>query len=232
MEPRSRAVRIPCGEVELDADLVPPRRGQGTVLFAHGSGSGRRSPRNRQVAARLHAHGFGTLLLDLLTAAEAPVDELTGSYRFNIPLLVERLRAATDWLTTQPESHGVRLGYFGASTGGAVAMIAAAEKADVVGAIVLRGARTDLGDSAAPRIRCPTLILVGGDDAPIQRVNSQTMRLLRCEKELVVIPGASHLFEEPGTLELVAERTVGWCDRHLRPAAPGAGPADATQGTP
>jgi dienelactone hydrolase len=172
------------------------------------------------VATHLTRRGLGTLLIDLLTESEARVDEFTAEYRFNIPLLTERLLAATDWLTARPELEGTRLGYFGASTGGAVAMIAAARRSEVVGAIVLRGARSDLGDSAAAHIRCPTLILVGGDDERIRRANAQTMRLLQCEKELAVIPGASHLFEEPGTLEQVARRTADWFDRHLSPSKP------------
>lgn len=217
MEPRAEAVRIPSGKVELDADLVEARAGLGTVLFAHGSGSGRRSPRNREVAGLLQAHGFGTLLLDLLSAEEAPVDELTAVFRFNIPLLTERLLAATDWFTARAKSKGTPVGYFGASTGGAVAMIAAAERADVVKAIVLRGARSDLGDGSAAKIRCPTLLLVGGEDTPIQLLNERTLRKLRCDKELVIVPGASHLFEEPGALEAVADRTVHWFDRYLRP---------------
>jgi len=215
MEPVPSAVRIPAGKVSLDADLVPARPGGGTVIFAHGSGSGRRSPRNRQVAARLNRRGLGTLLLDLLSEPEARVDELTAEHRFNIPFLTERLVAATDWFLARPESKGARLGYFGASTGGAVAMIAAVQRAEVVGAIVLRGARSDLGDSAAPQIRCPTLILVGGNDAPIRAANTRTMRLLACEKEMIVVPGASHLFEEPGALEEVTERTADWFERHL-----------------
>lgn len=215
MAAESRAVRIPSGKVVLDGDLVVGRAVSGVVVFAHGSGSGRRSPRNRTVAALLNERGIGTLLLDLLSEAEARVDELTAEHRFNIPLLTERLLSATDWLLTRPETRGDRLGYFGASTGGAVAMIAAAERADAVDAIVLRGARSDLGDTAAPRIRCPTLILVGGEDPPIRAVNERTLRLLRCEKQLVVVPGASHLFEEPGALEQVSERTAGWFGRYL-----------------
>jgi len=215
MDPVQRAVNIPVGRVRLDADLVPARPGRGTVIFAHGSGSGRTSPRNRQVATHLSRRGLGTLLLDLLAESEARVDELTAEYRFNIPLLTDRLLAATDWLIVQPELKRARLGYFGASTGGAVAMIAAARRPEVVGAIVLRGARSDLGDATAPNIRCPTLILVGGYDGSIRKANAHTMRLLTCEKEFAVIPGASHLFEEPGTLEQVAERTTDWFDRHL-----------------
>jgi len=210
-----RAVRIPAGKVLLDADLVLPRSGKGVVIFAHGSGSGRHSPRNREVAQLLHGRGVGTLLLDLLAEREARTDELTAEYRFNIPLLTERLLAATDWIVAQPETEGLRVGYFGASTGGAVAMIAAARRAGVVSAIVLRGARSDLGDSEASAIRCPTLILVGGDDGTIRAANARTMQLLRCEKELTVIPGASHLFEEPGALEAVAVRTADWFDRYL-----------------
>ncbi len=215
MDPVQRAVIIPAGRVRLDADLVPACPGRGTVIFAHGSRSGRTSRRNRQVATHLNHRGLGTLLLDLLAESEAQVDELTAEYRFDIPLLTDRLLAATDWLTAQPESKGARLGYFGASTGGAVAMIAAARRPEVVGAIVLRGARSDLGDAAAPNIRCPTLILVGGFDELIREANAHTMRLLTCERDLVVIPGASHLFEEPGTLEQMAERTTDWFDRHL-----------------
>lgn len=215
MEPAEQAVRIPAGKVSLEADLVPPRSGKGAVIFAHGSGSGRRSPRNRLVATRLRATGLGTLLLDLLSEHEARVDELTAEHRFDIPLLTDRLLVATDWLRARPEVQGTRLGYFGASTGGAVAMIAATQRAEAVGAIVLRGARSDLGDSAVGRIRCPTLILVGGNDDFIQEVNARTIQRLTCKKELVTIPGASHLFEEPGTLELVAERTADWFDHHL-----------------
>jgi putative phosphoribosyl transferase len=214
-DPDESAVRIPVGKVWLDADFAPPSPGEGIVIFAHGSGSGRKSPRNRQVARILNSRGIGTLLLDLLANSEAHIDELTAEYRFNIPLLTERLLAATDWLALRPEGKGLPLGYFGASTGGAVAMIAAAGRTKEVGAIVLRGARTDLGDSAAARIRCPTLILVGGNDEVIQELNAKTMQLLRCEKKLVIVPGASHLFEEPGTLEQVAKEATDWFELHL-----------------
>ena len=216
-DPVESAVRIPLGRVGLDADFVPPALGHGIVIFAHGSGSGRKSPRNRQVARVLNSCGIGTLLLDLLAGFEAQIDELTAEYRFNIPLLTERLLGVTDWLTSRPEGKGVPLGYFGASTGGAVAMIAASRKAGEVGAIVLRGARSDLGDSAATRIRCPTLILVGGNDHVILELNSKTMQLLQCEKKLVIIPGASHLFEEPGTLERVATEAANWFEVYLSP---------------
>jgi dienelactone hydrolase len=220
MEARPEAVRIPAGPVELDADLVPPKTGRGVVLFAHGSGSGRKSPRNREVAERLHTRGFGTLLLDLLARAEVPVDEVTGEYRFNIELLTERLLAATDWLVDRPGGKRWSLGYFGASTGGAVAMAGAAQRARVVKAIVLRGARTDLGDRWAAKVRCPTLVLVGGDDPQVLELNQRSLELLQCEKQLVVVPGASHLFEEPGALDRVAALTVEWFDRHLRSTGP------------
>jgi pimeloyl-ACP methyl ester carboxylesterase len=216
MEPRSTAVRIPCGKVELDADFAPVPPGKGVVLFAHGSGSGRRSPRNREVAKRLHGHGIGTLLLDLLSGEEAIEDERTARLRFDIPLLSERLIAATDWLASDSEAKGLPFGYFGASTGGAVAMIAAAERSGLVAAIVLRGARSDLGDAAAQRIHCPTLLLVGEEDLSIRSLNERTMQLLTCPKALVVVPGASHLFEEPGALGAVARETAAWFDRYLR----------------
>ncbi len=213
LEPQ--AVRIPAGKVWLDADLVPPAAGRGTVVFAHGSGSGRGSPRNRHVAAVLNSRGLGTLLLDLLAQPEARVDERTAEHRFDIPLLTGRLLDATDWLLARSETSAARVGYFGASTGGAVAMVAAAQRAEVVGAIVLRGARSDLGDFAATRVRCPTLILVGENDAVIREANERTLGLLTCDKELVVIPGASHLFEEPGALERVAQRAADWFGRYL-----------------
>jgi len=211
----SRPVRIPVGTVTLEGDLVAPSSGRGIVLFAHGSGSGRKSPRNREVAHRLHEHGLGALLLDLLAPAEVPIDELTGEYRFDIDLLSGRLLGATDWLVRQPGCEHSAVGYFGASTGGAVAMVGAAERPKLVAAIVLRGARTDLGDRVAAQIRCPTLVLVGGNDVSILQLNQRTMQLLRCRRELVVVPGATHLFEEPGALDRVAEHTVAWFDRHL-----------------
>jgi len=215
MELRPGPVRIPVGNIWLDADFVPARAARGVVLFAHGSGSGRRSPRNRLVAEALQERGLGTLLLDLLSSDEAELDERTGSLRFNIPLLTNRLLAATDWLVKTPEGGSRPLGYFGASTGGAVAMIAAADRPGSVRAIVLRGARSDLGDSRASRIQCPTLLLAGGDDPFIEGVNRRTMELLRCEKRLMIVPGATHLFEEPGALEEVAHQTVDWFDRWL-----------------
>lgn len=214
------AVRIPVGDVQIDADFVPPGARGGIVVFAHGSGSDRHSPRNVQVAQHLQERGLGTLLLDLLSEPEAREDEDTSTYRFDIPLLTERLLAATDWLLRQPVASGQLLGYFGASTGGAVAMIASTLRAKSVGAIVLRGARSDLGDYVASRIECPTLLLVGENDPYIRKINEATLRLLRCEKQLDVVAGATHLFEEPGALDMVGERSAEWFDRYLRPRPP------------
>lgn len=218
--PAERGVRVRTEEVELDADFTPPAPRSGTVIFAHGSGSGRRSPRNRQVARALNDRGLGTLLLDLLTEAEARADEATAEYRFDIPLLTRRLLSATDWLLEEPQAARSPVGYFGASTGGAVAMRAAARLPHVIRAIVLRGARSDLGDEVASQIRCATLIVVGGLDPGIRVLNEHTMQRLSCPKSLVVVPGASHLFEEKGTLEAVAKLAGDWFARYLVPTVP------------
>ncbi|HTS33192.1 MAG TPA: alpha/beta hydrolase [Thermoplasmata archaeon] len=212
---KDRAVRIRIGDDVLEADLHRPGPSRGTVIFAHGSGSGRSSPRNRHVAEVLEASGVGGLLLDLLTPSEEETDLQTTEYRFNIPLLTERLLKATDWLLAQPWGKGRPVGYFGASTGGAVALAAAAEQAAHVSAIVLRGARTDLAAAAVGRVHCPTLILVGENDPTIRAINQETMHHLRSTKRLVVLPGASHLFEEPGTLEFVAVESRKWFDHYL-----------------
>ncbi len=219
---RSRAIQVPFNARHLDADLVPARGPAGIVLFAHGSGSGRRSPRNREVARQFQRLGLGTLLLDLLEAEEARVDESTASYRFDIPLLTGRLIRATEWLRARPEGVGRRLGYFGASTGGAVALRAAVAHPEEVAAVVLRGARSDLADEVAREVRAPTLILVGGEDPEIRILNEATYGLLRAPKRLVVVPGAGHLFEEPGALETVAREAGAWFLRHLTPALTGA----------
>lgn len=213
--PEDRTVRIHVGADVLEADLHPPSSSRGTVIFAHGSGSGRSSPRNRHVAEVLEASGVGALLLDLLTPSEEETDLQTKEYRFNIPVLAERLVRATDWLLAQPWGRGRPVGYFGASTGGAVAMVAAAERPTHVSAAVLRGARTDLAASVVGKVRCPTLLLVGENDPALLAINRETLRRLEGPKKLVVIPGASHLFEEPGALEEVAREARTWFDRHL-----------------
>jgi dienelactone hydrolase len=213
------AVVVPAASVHLDGDLVVPPGARGVVLFAHGSGSSRHSPRNRQVAAALNAAGYGTLLLDLLTADEERVDARTREHRFDIALLGGRLTAAADWLAGRPETGGLPLATFGASTGAAAALITAAERPDRVAAVVSRGGRPDLAGAALARVRAPTLLLVGGADAQVLDLNRAAAARLTVEHEVSVVAGATHLFQEPGTLEEVIARTVTWLDRWL-PAAP------------
>ena len=196
--------------VRLEGTLVEPDDAQGIVLFAHGTGSSRFSPRNQFVAHELNGAGLATLLIDLLTAEEERSERETGHLRFDIGLLAERLLAATD-----AEQSGLPLGYFGASTGAAAALVAAAERPERVGAVVSRGGRPDLAGEALPRVRAPTLLIVGGDDRQVLELNRQAMARLRCETELKIVPGATHLFEEPGTLERVAELASAWLKRHL-----------------
>jgi putative phosphoribosyl transferase len=199
----------------LAGDLVVPKRPAGVVLFAHGSGSSRHSPRNRYVASVLQRGGFATLLLDLLTAAEEQVDLNTAHLRFDIGLLGERLREATDWLSREPATRGLSIGYFGASTGAAAALAAAAERPSLIGAVVSRGGRPDLAGSALPRVQAPTLLIVGGNDRQVIGLNQQALASLRCEKQLSIVPGATHLFEEPGTLEQVSKLASDWFAQHL-----------------
>jgi dienelactone hydrolase len=225
-----RPVRIPIGPVTLDGDLDIPAGARGVVLFAHGSGSSRQSPRNRYVARVLRDAGLATLLMDLLTGEEEVADLETGLLRFDIGLLAERVVAATDWLGRTPETADMRIGYFGASTGAAAALVAAAVRPERVGAVVSRGGRPDLAGSALPRVHAPTLLIVGGLDGPVIGLNRQALAQLGAvEKQLVIIPGATHLFGEPGALEEVARLAADWLTRHLgRPAdqvvqAPGRG---------
>lgn len=213
--PPPRTVRLRLGADEIDADLTAAPSARGIVIFAHGSGSGRLSPRNRAVARELAAEGFATLLLDLLTAREAEEDARTAELRFDIPRLARRLVGATDWLAGREELAGLPVGYFGASTGGAVALIAAAERAERVRAVVLRGARSDLAGDAARRVKAPTLIIVGAEDTDVLAWNQATMALLSGPKRLAVIPGASHLFSEPGSLAKVERLTVDWFRAYL-----------------
>jgi pimeloyl-ACP methyl ester carboxylesterase len=192
------------------------------VLFAHGSGSSRHSPRNRFVARVLREAGLATLLIDLLTADEEAVDQYTAQLRFDIGLLAQRLVGATDWLLQNRETAGLPIGYFGASTGAAAALVAAAERPDAVAAIVSRGGRPDLAGPALSRVRAPTLLIVGGNDIPVIGLNEEALAQLTTEKRLVIVPGASHLFEEPGALEEVARLAADWFGRYLnRPAASG-----------
>jgi putative phosphoribosyl transferase len=209
------SVRVEAGDVCLEGDLRIPSEPRGMVLFAHGSGSGRHSPRNRHVADVLHQAGLATLLIDLLTPSEEVVDRQTAELRFNIPLLARRLTGATDWLTSQPEAHRLSIGYFGASTGSAAALIAAAERSELVKAVVSRGGRPDLAGAALSRVVAPTLLIVGSLDEPVIDMNREALKHLGGEKRLEIVPGATHLFEEPGTLEEVARLARAWFERYL-----------------
>ncbi|HEY8519856.1 MAG TPA: dienelactone hydrolase family protein [Gammaproteobacteria bacterium] len=208
------------GEVEirtrgavLQGDLQVPEGASGIVIFAHGSGSSRFSPRNRSVARYLRERHLGTLLFDLLTADEERADRATARYRFDIGFLAPRLAAVAEWL--ERERPGTALGYFGASTGAAAALVAAAEAPHTIRAVVSRGGRPDLAGDALERVRAPTLLIVGGEDHQVLRLNEHALASLRCEKELVVVPGATHLFEEPGALDEVARHAAGWFEAHF-----------------
>ncbi len=200
----------------LQGDLAIPDRATGIVLFAHGSGSSRHSPRNRYVAGVLQQAGLATLLLDLLTAAEEKVDLKTAHLRFDMGLLAERLVEATDWLRREPSTRGLPIGYFGASTGAGAALVAAAERPSAIHAVVSRGGRPDLAGSALPRVQAPTLLIVGGEDHQVTALNRRALAELRCEKEISIVPGATHLFEEPGTLEHAAKLARDWFERRLK----------------
>ena len=210
-----RAVVVPAASVRLDGDLVVPPGARGVVLFAHGSGSSRHSPRNLQVATGLQSAGFGTLLLDLLTPDEERVDARTRQHRFDIPLLAARLTAAADWLDADGDTAQLPLATFGASTGAAAALITAAERPDRVAAVVSRGGRPDLAGEALARVHAPTLLVVGGADTQVLELNRRAAAGLTVQHEVSVVPGATHLFEEPGALEQVVERTSAWLTRWL-----------------
>jgi len=212
-----RSVRVHAGEVVLEGDLVVPPGASGIVVFAHGSGSSRHSPRNRYVAGVLQAGGLATLLIDLLTPEEEAVDLRTAHLRFDIGLLAERLVGASDWLAGQPETRDLRVGYFGASTGGGAALVAAAERPQAVHAVVSRGGRPDLAGAALSRVLAPTLLIVGERDTPVIEMNEAALARLEGVKRLEIVPGATHLFEEPGTLEEVARLARDWFERYLAP---------------
>ena len=212
----SRAVSIELEDAVLEGDLTVPRGARGLVVFAHGSGSSRHSPRNRFVAEVINAAGLGTLLMDLLTAEEERVDEVTRELRFDISLLARRVAQVVEWAAARPELAGMRIGLFGSSTGAAAALVAAAELPPAaVQAVVSRGGRPDLAGAALPRVGCPTLLIVGGLDDVVIGLNEDARRQLGCPTELVIVPGATHLFEEPGTLEEVARLAAAWIVRHL-----------------
>lgn len=215
---QEQSVVIPAGTVRLDGDLVVPDHARGVVVFAHGSGSGRHSPRNRLVAKELQNGGIATLLMDLLTGQEERVDELSGVFRFDIDLLAGRLVAASEWLGQQEATRGMKMGYFGASTGGGAALVAAAARPGEVAAVVSRGGRPDLAGEALAGVRAPTLLIVGGNDLQVIQMNREAMEQMQCEKELQIVPGATHLFEERGALEKVARLAREWFERHFQAA--------------
>lgn len=208
-------VRFMAGSVMLEGNLSLPKDATGIVLFAHGSGSSRHSPRNRYVAQRLNEAKLATLLVDLLTRDEEAVDLRTMQIRFDIDLLAERLLGVTDWVAEYNHTQHLRVGYFGASTGAAAALVAAAARPTVVQAVVSRGGRPDLAGSALEHVRAPTLLIVGGNDVQVIELNRWALAQLRCEKQLVIVPGATHLFEEPGALDEVARLAREWFVRYL-----------------
>ena len=208
-------LQIPTGRAVLSGNLTIPENAKALVLFAHGSGSSRHSPRNQFVARTLNRAGFGTLLFDLLTPEEEARDSYTREHRFNISLLAERLVHATKWSRQQDEMRDLRIGYFGSSTGGAAALVGAAELPQDVGAVVSRGGRPDLAGDALPKVQAPTLLIVGGNDDIVIELNEMARDQMRCEVKLESIPGATHLFEEPGGLEQVAKLASDWFALHL-----------------
>ena len=208
-------VQLPAGPVLLDGELKVPQGASGIVLFAHGSGSSRHSPRNQYVARVIREAGIGTLLFDLLTREEEDIDIFTRELRFDINLLTRRLVAAANWLATGDETSQLCPGYFGSSTGGGAALVAAAALGEQVGAVVSRGGRPDLAGEALRHVKAPTLLIVGGLDGPVIRMNQDAYAELRCVKELKIIPGATHLFGEPGKLEEVASLAAKWFLKHL-----------------
>jgi dienelactone hydrolase len=209
-------VVVRAGHVALHGDLALPSTAGGVVVFAHGSGSSRHSPRNRYVAGVLQRDGFGTLLLDLLTPDEEAADARTAHLRFDVPLLAERLVAVVDWFCGRPETRGLPIGLFGASTGAAAALTAAAARPQHISAVVSRGGRPDLAGDAAARVVAPTLLIVGGLDTEVIRLNRAAMRQMVCERAIEVVEGATHLFEEPGALARVADLAGAWFLTFLR----------------
>ena len=219
MAPRTTAIgesiAIPVGQGQIEADLRVPEHAAGLVIFAHGSGSSRFSTRNRIVAEFLEAHGFGTLLLDLLTREEEGIDVRTREYRFDIDRLARRVVLATDWAHDRKDLEPLPVGYFGASTGAAAALVAAAERSHSVRAVVSRGGRPDLAEGWLQKVLAPTLLIVGGDDEPVIGMNRDAIRQMATTVELAIVPGATHLFEEPGALEQVMQLSTAWFRRYL-----------------
>jgi putative phosphoribosyl transferase len=211
---------VPTGNVRLEGDLAVPPDPIGVVLFAHGSGSSRHSPRNRYVAGQLQGRHLATLLMDLLTPGEEAVDERTARLRFDIQMLTDRLAETASWLTAHGATRGMPIGYFGASTGAAAALAAAAQFPDPIGAVVSRGGRPDLAGTLLSEVQAPTLLIVGGEDTAVLELNGEAFGMLRCPKDLQIVPGATHLFEEPGALEQVARLAGEWFARWLPATVP------------
>jgi len=214
---KGRSVQIKIGGISLSGDLSLPEGALGIILFAHGSGSSRLSPRNQYVAVELNKAGFATLLMDLLSSKEEAIDQYTRHLRFDIPLLAGRLRSAIDWLKQDKETQRFPIGLFGASTGSAAAIIAAAEANNAVAAVVSRGGRTDLASSHLAVLQTPTLLIVGGADVQVIELNKEAMVQMRCTCKLEIVAGATHLFEEPGTLEAVAQLASRWFLQYMTP---------------
>ena len=212
------AVQIKAGRALIEGDLTIPVKAAGLVVFSHGSGSSRFSRRNRSVAHVLHTGGYATLLLDLLTRQEDAIDEQTGEYRFDVDRLGHRVVAALDWTASHPQVARLPVACFGASTGAAAALIAAAERPEIVRAVISRGGRPDLAGYALPKVQAPTLLIVGGDDEPVIELNRAAMRRMRAPVQLEIVPGATHLFEEPGALELVSQLALKWCTMYVKGA--------------
>jgi putative phosphoribosyl transferase len=210
-----KEVTIPVGKAVVYGNLTVPQGAKGIVLFAHGSGSSRFSRRNTQVAREINAAGIATFLIDLLTKEEEAVDEFTGEFRFNIDLLAQRLVQATEWMKKNPYTKSLAIGYFGASTGAAAALIATAKLPEQVKAVVSRGGRPDLAGEHLPNVKAPTLFIVGGDDTEVLKLNKQASQQMTAERKTVVVPGATHLFEEPGKLDEVARLAINWFSKHL-----------------
>jgi dienelactone hydrolase len=215
-ERNKKPVRIPAGKAAIEGNLAVPQRAKGIVLFAHGSGSSRFSPRNQYVANVLNQAGIATLLIDLLTKEEEEIDMRTGQLRFDIDLLAHRLVAATEWVKKNPKTKELAIGYFGASTGAAAALIAAAELPQDVRVVVSRGGRPDLALEHLSRVKAPVLLIVGGIDTVVIDLNKEAMKHLRGEKQFEIVPGASHLFEEPGKLEQVARLATAWFSKQFK----------------
>jgi dienelactone hydrolase len=209
------SIAIPVGQGQIEADLRVPGQASGLVMFAHGSGSSRFSPRNRIVAESLEVNGFGTLLLDLLTSEEEGIDAHTREYRFDIDRLARRVVLATDWAHDRTDLQSLPIGYFGASTGAAAALVAAAGRSNIVRAVVSRGGRPDLAEGWLQKVLAPTLLVVGGDDEPVIGMNRDAIRQMATTVELAIVPGATHLFEEPGALEQVMQLSTAWFRRYL-----------------